>query len=65
MAFIDRWLLFRGIFVLYKLEMGPLSSGRYSEVVVGSGLTVYLYFTSKTGDNLFNVFVFSAANFVT
>ena len=37
---VDRWSLFRGSFMLWKLKMVPQSGGRYSEVVISSGLTV-------------------------
>jgi len=40
-AVVDRWPLFIGIFMLYNLKLGLQNAGRYSEVVVSSGLTVY------------------------
>jgi len=39
-AFVDRWSLYRRNFMLLNLKMGLQNGGRYSEVVVSSGLTV-------------------------
>jgi hypothetical protein len=33
-AVVDRWLLFRGSFMLYKMKTGPQNGGRYRQVVV-------------------------------
>ncbi len=38
---VDCWSLFRVIFMIQTLKSGPKNSGRYVEVVVSSGLTVY------------------------
>ena len=41
-AVVDRWPLFRGSFMLCKLKLGLQNAVRCRQVVVSSGLTVYI-----------------------
>jgi len=48
---VDRWSLFRGSFMLWKLKLGPQNSGRYRQVVIIQrwSLTQVWLYTYNTG----------------
>jgi hypothetical protein len=41
MGFVRKVVVAQRSFMHKKLQMGPYNGGRYSEVVISSGLTVY------------------------